>query len=403
MIKKNRRKFKLFYLLGLPLAILVLTILALYYSNRAANIKKCYRSEEKTVNEPPTSISPAPSLPVKLTYNVRTAPPFKPEQRLQDIVRDILVLAQSRGLPIELLSISLVDLSKPQCCSYGSYLDNERRYPASVVKLFWLVVLYSQYEYQGISPLQISSEQLKKLSKMIKDSDNETASMILDEITETKSSQQELTPDRLKDWIAKRHSVNNFFTQAGYQNINISQKTFPISHLLDLPKGPDWQIRQINRQNSSPIRNFLTTRSVARLLYEIESEQAISRDYSQAVKSLLKRDLHPQAWKDKPYNAIACFLGESLLADTQFYSKMGWTFSNRNDAAIIASPDRRARYILVVFGDDPKFYEDKEFFPKLSRKVYSNLAPKKVDGSIRKSHLIAEIFVRSKFEPDKKE
>ena len=128
------------------------TIWGLYSSNRIENQNIANQPEEKTVNEPPTSISPASSLPIQPIYNVRRAPPFKPEQRLQDIVRDILVLAQSRGLPIERLSISLVDLNNPQCCAYGSYLDNERRYPASVVKLFWVVVLYSQYEYQGISP-----------------------------------------------------------------------------------------------------------------------------------------------------------------------------------------------------------------------------------------------------------
>ena len=37
---------------------------------------------------------------------------------------------------------------------------------------------------------------------------------------------------------------------------------------------------------------------------------------------------------------------------------MGWTFSNRNDSAIIANPDQQVRYVLVIFGDDPKYYED---------------------------------------------
>ncbi|MFM6403568.1 MAG: hypothetical protein ACKPGT_02515, partial [Microcystis sp.] len=62
--------------------------------------------------------------------------------------------------------------------------------------------------------------------------------------------------------------------------------------------------------------------------------------------------------------------------NTQFYAKMGWTFNNRNDAAIIVSPDNKAHYILVVFGDEKKFYQDKEFFPILSRQVYNQMLKK---------------------------
>ncbi len=52
---------------------------------------------------------------------------------------------------------------------------------------------------------------------------------------------------------------------------------------------------------------------------------------------------------------------------------MGWTFSNRNDSAIIASPDQQVRYVLVIFGDDPKYYEDKSFFPTISKIVYQKM------------------------------
>ncbi len=91
------------------------------------------------------------------------------------------------------------------------------------------------------------------------------------------------------------------------------------------------------------------------------------------MKTLLKRDLQPTAWKQKPYNSIAGFLGESLPTDTTFYSKMGWTFSNRNDAAIILTPDGKHKYILIVFGDDPSFYKDKNIFPEISRTIYNQL------------------------------
>jgi hypothetical protein len=317
------------------------------------------------------------SQPNQLTYNVKQAPNFYQDQELQKIVDNIVNLAQSRKLPIDKLSISLVDLNQSGCCAYAAYQDSESRYPASIVKLFWLVILYSQYSNQGIEPSQIPPEKLKVISKMIKDSDNESTSIIVDEITQTKSSQKDLPPEKLDEWISKRYALNYFFASYFFDSVNhplnITQKTFPIPNLLNDPAGPDRQIRQLNGKSSPPIRNYLNTDIVARLLLEIDQEQAISPTYSQAIKQLIKRDLHPQAWKGKPFNPIQDFLGQSLPVKTQFYAKMGWTFNNRNDAAIIVSPDGKAHYILVVFGDDPKFYQDKEFFPLLSRQVYNQM------------------------------
>ncbi|MBE9017080.1 serine hydrolase [Chroococcidiopsidales cyanobacterium LEGE 13417] len=306
----------------------------------------------------------------QLSYNVIASPQFNSNIKLQSIVDSIVNFAESRGLPIEKLSISLVDLSNSECCAYASYLDNETRYPASIVKLFWMVELYSQYQ-AGTIPEEVVLE--KELYKMIQDSDNESASRILDRLSKTESGEA-LPKSKLDTWLARRYSVNQFFEQAGYQNINISQKPFPIPYLNFIrPEGRDLQIRRVNNNTDKPIRNYLTTYSTARLLSEIYTDRAVTSHYSAKMKTLLKRDLHSDAWKQKPYNSIAGFLGESLPVNTKFYSKMGWTFSNRNDATIVATPDGKNQYILVVFGDDPSFYKDKKFFPEISRLVYKRM------------------------------
>jgi hypothetical protein len=326
---------------------------------------------ENSFQFPPNLISGKNDIAIKSSYNVKNNLHFKPNSQLNGIINDIVNLVARKGLPTDRLSVSLIDLRKPRDTTYASYLDQEPRYPASIVKLFWMVALYGQYQSGEIPVGKISQE---KLDKMIKDSDNEAASFILDEITKTKSHKRELPPDKLHDWMSQRYSVNHFFTSANYQNLNISQKTFPIPYLqLNDPEGSDLQIRQINGKKSPPIRNYLTTYSVARLLYEIHTDQSISKAYSQEMKSLLKRDLHPEAWKNKPFNAIEGFLGESLPHDTYFASKMGWTFNNRNDAAIIISSDKKLQYILVVFGDDKSFYEDKTIFPAISKLVYDKM------------------------------
>ncbi|MBV5262081.1 serine hydrolase [Synechococcus moorigangaii CMS01] len=148
------------------------------------------------------------------------------------------------------------------------------------------------------------------------------------------------------------------------------------SPYIDLyePEGADHQIRFPDPTQTQPIRNYLTTKSVARLLFDIERDEAVSPAYIGQVKRLLRRDLNPTARQDVPYNAIDMFLGEGLPPDTEFYSKMGWTFNNRNDAAIIKSPDGSHSYILVIFGDDKAFYEDKEFLPLISKFVYEQMS-----------------------------
>lgn len=328
----------------------------------------------------PLAFPSTPNLPnlspYLLSYNIKNQPPFSDNQDLKNIVNQIVNLAKSRHLPTNKLSISLVNLNSPSCCSYASYNDQELRYPASIIKLFWLTIFYQQVYEQGAIPVQIIPEFQKIIAKTIIKSDNESASILLDTITDTQSISNPLSQEQLQEWIKQRNSVNYFYQVSGYPPLNISQKAFPISNEITEPVGPDLQIRQQKGKKAPPLRNALSTYSVARLLYEISQNQAVSPEYSQEIKKLLKRDLKPQAWKKEPFNPIAGFFGESLPVKTQFYAKMGWTFKNRNDAAIITSVNNKANYILVVFGDDPKYYQDKHFFPLLSQNVYQAMSRK---------------------------
>ncbi len=308
----------------------------------------------------------------QLTYNVVTPPAFKENKKLQEIVNTIVNLVQSKGLPVDRFSISLVDLSNSECCAYASYLDQEPRFPASVAKLFWMVYLYGQYQ-AGVLPE--GTVPAKKLSKMIQDSDNESASFIVNTITQTKPGES-LPPEEMEKWKQKRFALNWFFKKAGYSQINISQKVFPTDYAKnDEPAGRELQIR--GEDKLQPIRNFVNTYDLARLMLEIYTDKALSKKYSTQMQSLLKRDLHKSAWKNKPFNAIEGFLGESLPEDAYFASKMGWNSGTRNDAAIIKTPDGKHKYILVVFGDDPSFYQDKTIYPEISLMVYKLMTNKK--------------------------
>jgi hypothetical protein len=309
------------------------------------------------------------SFRIEGSYNIKENPPFKDDQKLKRIVNNAVSFVARRGLSEQRLSISIVDLNSSSL-SYAAYQDQTPRFPASVPKLFWMVALYGQYTSGMLAEDAVSESDVYK---MIQKSDNEPASRVVDQITLT-SSGSELSPADLQTWLNKRLWINRFFENAGYRNINITQKNFPIPYLdIKAPVGRDLQLRQVNGKDSAPFRNYLTTYSVARLLYEIDTDQAISKNYSQKMKQYLQRDLHPDAWQHIEYNSIKGFLGEYLPVDTYFASKVGWTSDSRGDAAIIATPDGKSRYILVILGEGKEFADDWEIFPKVSRLIYDQM------------------------------
>lgn len=145
----------------------------------------------------------------QLIYKVDKPPSFKQNLKLQTIVNDIVALASSKGLPIDRLSVSLVELNSTECCAYGQYLAQEPRFPASVAKLFWMVYLYGKYEAKLLPEGAVS---YKNLAKMIQDSDNESASLIVDTITQTKSGEN-LPSNEFDRWVQKRLAMNSFLNK----------------------------------------------------------------------------------------------------------------------------------------------------------------------------------------------
>lgn len=288
-------------------------------------------------------------------------------QKLQTVVDEVVNLARSKYFPIESLSVSLINVNSGETAEYQ---EEKLRYPASVIKLFWLVAIYSYFETGIIqNPTQFSTE----LYKMLKKSDNEAASRLLDLITNTKSGSK-LSSQEYQTWLNKRYSINKFFQKAGYKGINISQKTFPIpSEDMYEPKGRDLQMRGASK---TPIRNKISTQQVARLMYEIFTGRAISTEYSQNLQQWLTWDLSSSYWKNLDprtgsFNPIRTFFGESLPNNIYFASKAGWTSSTRQEVAYIS--DGRSAYILAVFGEDRAYAQNQKIFPQISRLVFERM------------------------------
>ncbi|MEA5576525.1 serine hydrolase [Anabaena sp. UHCC 0451] len=309
---------------------------------------------------------------VPLIYNVINPPNLQESKKLEIIIQDLTKLANNKNLPVENLSITLIDVNKK---TISGYKQKTPRYPASVAKLFWMVALEAQINSGLILPdPQLDAD----LNEMILQSDNNASSRIIDRITKAQSLPEKLSKDGFAQWKKQRESVNLFFKKANYQDININQKTFPIPDLkINEPQGTDLQIRGDNPQK--PIRNKITTYHAARLMYEILTGQAIGQEYSQKMLGLLTRDLRREAWDFNPpnpdiFNPVDNFFGEGLANEkVEFASKAGWTTSSRQEVAYVVTPDGKTRYILVIFGDDPAYGKSRTIFPEMSKFVFDRM------------------------------
>lgn len=305
----------------------------------------------------------------KLAYNITTFTEFTQSKELQNIVNEIVKFTEDKNFPTQPLSITLIDIKTG---TIAGYQQEKQRYPASVVKLFWMVYLYAQIEKDILSEADFT----QYLDEMIQKSDNEAASYIVDRITNTQY-QENIREEESKSWKKKRLQVNQYFQHAGYENINVSQKTFPIPDLkLAKPEGSEIILRE-NPESSKPIRNKISTQQVARLLYEIYDNQSVSANYSEEMAKRLTIDAQTRNLKkdddnSNEFNPVRGFLSASLPNDVTFRGKAGWTSNSRNDAGIITTPDGKA-YILVVFAEDKAYASDFDLFPQISELVFSSM------------------------------
>src|SRR5881392_3019244 len=200
---------------------------------------------------------------------------------LQDLVNEAAHTALTKFADKKLteaqLSITLIDLRDPQHPLTASFRGNERVYPASVVKLFYLVAVHRWLEDKKIE----QTDELKRaVHDMIVDSSNEATQYVVDVLTQTTGG-FELPPKEMEEWQYKRNAMNRYYAALGFTNINVNQKTF-----CEDAYGRERVSRGPNGEN----RNKLTTDATARLLSEIVIGRAVNQAHSAQMMELLKRD-----------------------------------------------------------------------------------------------------------------
>lgn len=243
------------------------------------------------------------------------------------------------------------------------YRGVERIYPASIVKLFYLVAVH---EWLAKGMIQSSAELERAVRDMIVDSGNDATSLVVDVLTGTTSG-PELPPGPFETWQHQRNLVNRYFQSLGWpdlDSINVNQKTW-----CDGAYGRERVFLGTLMEN----RNMLTTNATARLLHSIVGGVAVSAAASQAMMDLMARSLDPAALAADPENQVTGFLGAGVPTNTKVWSKAGLMSTVRHDAAYIELPDQRP-YVLVVFTEGKAQSKSEEILPFVSHQIAEAIA-----------------------------
>lgn len=274
---------------------------------------------------------------------------------LDNAVRQTFEKFAEKRLATNQLAVTLVDLRDPQHPLSASYRGDVQIYPASVVKLFYLV---AAHQWMEDGKLQDAPELRRALRDMIVDSYNEATHYVVDLLTGTTSGPELPTAD-LEEWVNKRNAVNRHFASLGYANINANKKPW-----CEGPYGREMQAIKAYK----PGRNWLTTDATARLLTEIVTGKAVSAKRSAEMMELLKRD--PFGTSDKDADNQAKFTGPALPPGSKLWSKAGWTSETRHDAAYVELPNG-AKFALVTFSVDHA--NERDIIPALAKVVVEGM------------------------------
>ncbi|MFV0387552.1 MAG: serine hydrolase [Pyrinomonadaceae bacterium] len=276
---------------------------------------------------------------------------FVQQTILNNAIEQTLKEYEPRGLKPEEIAATLIDLRAPK--NVASYRGSEKLYPASVVKMFYMVYLHRLLQDGKI---KMTPELNRGLTDMIVVSSNDATQYILDVITGTTSG-PELSASELEKWGYQRNVVNRYFSSLGYKDINVNQKTY-----CEDAYGREQQFRGKNGVN----RNMLTTVATAKLLYSIVTGNAVTKERSAEMMKLMRRDWENQ----KPDAEHIEFVSYALSPGTKLWSKEGWTSVARHDAAYIETADGQ-KLVLVVFTEHHT--SEQQIIPSVARKVIKAL------------------------------
>lgn len=281
---------------------------------------------------------------------------------LKQVVDETIAQFKDRNLSGEDFAVSVIDLSDRSNFRSAEHRGEERIYPASVVKMFYMATLFQQIEDGKIT---MTKELERGLKDMIVDSSNEATQYIVDVLTNT-SSGGELPQKDFELWSYRRNRMNRYFASMGYTNINVNQKT----HCEDA-YGVEQQFRNYKGEN----RNMITANATARLIAEIALGRVVNAKRSGEMMEILKRDAYAEgkAVNSQAVNFVGKAFKDRKIEGAKLWSKAGWTNSTRHDAAYLETPDGLKLAIAIY---TVRHADEKEIIPAIAGKLIEKLREK---------------------------
>jgi hypothetical protein len=235
---------------------------------------------------------------------------------------------------------------------------NRQRYPASVVKMVYMVAAETWLHRQWLG---FTDELQRALADMVRDSSNDATGYVVDLLSGTTSGVE--LPDRaFTEWSHQRQLVNQWLEELGWpewEGCNACQKTWG--------DGPYGRERQSYGENNAN-RNRLSSEGTARMLQAIMAGVMVSPPASQRMKALLARSLDLGQRAADPENQVDGFLGGGLPEGARLWSKAGWMSQARHDAAYVEAQGL-APTLLVVFSEGDTCARDDCLLPEICRRL----------------------------------
>ncbi len=241
---------------------------------------------------------------------------------------------------------TVIDMRDSHDHRIGSYQGDIMVYPASVIKLCYMLAAYDQVP---TGKIEMDEKLQSDIAQMITVSNNKATNRVLDRVTNTYFG-PDLSGEALESFEYKRQAVNRYLTDIGLEDLWATNKTYDSGIPL---YGRDIQWLGGRAGDNFEKSNMMTTDDTAKLLYLIWNKAVVSPE---ACDKMLKH-------MDRNGENKAIF-SKMVPEGVKLYSKDGYTGLCKHDAGIFELPGEKGSVIIVSFskirnasGDRPQVIE----------------------------------------------
>jgi beta-lactamase class A len=308
----------------------------------------------------------APAPPESAREYLATIRPSPELQRFLERAIDDLV-AGDPGLRRTNLRVALIDLNHDGGPRLAHRHGETLVYPASVVKLVYLMAAYA---WQEKGMLKINGDLDALLTEMIHHSSNQATRQVFARLTGTEPG-AELPAHAYREFRGRRLAVKHWLQTLGITDLHCVNPTYDGNGDLF---GRDRQfLRDRTVEGGLPSsdgeytnRQAMTAIGTAKLLALLATDRALSPEDSAAVRRRMRRDP-----KEQPHLEHRIAGGAARLPDLEVYAKSGTWGPIYADAGIVRHASGR-QLVLVVFTESNPPYRG-DFIADLTERAAAHL------------------------------